>query len=198
MSDTDVSNPKVSLNDSARASAPTGARTGGNTESAGSIATEIVFETQGANALAPVIEIDRLWDAAPGTSSKIVSAIALLKQVSDFLAEAQRSDNPMEADRFVQRAQLALPKLFAYRSIGDGYGLIVNSLHFAFSNLHGTPLSAEQCNLIWRVLRELRNRPVMSVETALQRIEEFEGVGLRVDPPEIGSLLEEAESAENE
>jgi len=160
-------------------------------------APEISVETRGATLR--VIEIDRLYDAPAGAPSQIVRALELLKQACDNLAEAQKSDNPMEADRFVQRVQLALPKLFAYRSVGDGFGVIINSLHFAFTNLHGTPLSTEQLNVVSRVLRELRARPALSLEQGIQRVEELEERGLEVDPPDLGDLLEEhPQSAENE
>ncbi len=158
----------------------------------------IVLRTRGAHALAPVIDIDRLYDAFPGTSSQIVTALELLKHASDNLAAAQKSDSAMEADRFVQRVQLTLPKLFACRSIGDGFGVIINSIHFAFTNLHGTPLTPGQLNVVWRALRELRARPAMPVEQGIQLAGELEAQGLEVDPPELGDLLERSEPAEDE
>src|SRR6266851_9777585 len=130
MSDTGITNPRIRLNDPHGLRDDTRTTAASHTESTALPVREIALETRGAHALAPVIDIDRLYEAAPRTSSQIVNALELLKQASDNLAEANRSDNPMEADRFVQRVQSALPKLFAYRSIGDGFGVIVNSLHF--------------------------------------------------------------------
>jgi hypothetical protein len=95
----------------------------------------------------------------------------------------------------VQRMQLALPNLFACRTIGDGFAIIINSLHFAFANLRGTPLSSDQLNVVWRILRELRARPVMSLDQGIQRVEELEKCGLQVDPPDVGNLLEGTEFA---
>lgn len=158
----------------------------------------IVLGTRGANALAAVIDIDRLYEAVPGTSSQIVSALELLKHASDNLAAAQKCDSAMEADRFVQRAQLALPKLFACRSIGDGFGVIINSIHFAFTNLHGTPLTRDQLNVVWRILRELRARPAMPAEQGIQLVGELEALGLEVDPPDLADVLEKSEPAEDE
>ncbi len=198
MSDTQTSIPKVRVNDSPRLPDETGVSATSRTQLTHSPAGNIVFEVRGATALAPVIEIDRLWDAAPGTISQTVRALELLKQVSDFLAAAQRADRPMDVDRFVQRAQLALPKLFACRSVGEGFAVIVNSLHFAFANLHGAPLRPDQLNVIWRVLRELRDRPAMSLEQGIQRVEELEDRGLEVDPPELGELLDDPGPSDNE
>jgi len=198
MSETAINIPKVQRHAPPQSPDETGTPTTNRSESTPSAVRGIVVETHGATAIAPVIEIDRLYEAPPGTSSQIVRALELLKQAIDFLAEAQKSNTPMEADRFVQRAQLTLPKLFAYRSIGDGFGVIINSLHFAFTNLRGTPLTPDQLNAVWRVLRELRARPVLPLEQGIQRVEELEECGLEVDPPDLGDLLEDAESASNE
>jgi hypothetical protein len=156
------------------------------------------LRTRGTTALAQVIDIDRLYDAVPGTSSLMVSALELLKEASNNLSAAQKSDLAMEADRFAQRVQMALPKLFACRAIGDGFGVIINSIHFAFANLHGTPLTPSQLNVVWRVLRELRARPAMGVEEGIRQVEELEAQGLEVDPPDLADLLEKPELEEDE
>lgn len=154
--------------------------------------------TRGANALAQVIDIDRLWEAPPSGRANISRALELLKEASDYLSEARKHDDALQADRYVQHVQLTLPKLFACRSVGDGFGVIVNSLHFAFVNLHGKPLTRDQINVVWRVLRELRSRPVMPLERGIQQVEEFEEHGLEVDPPDIGDLLKPIEFEEND
>ena len=143
---------------------------------------------------ANVMSIDVLYNAVPGTSSKISDALALLKQAIDLLGQALNSANAIEADRVVQRFKLLLPKLFDCRAIGDGFGLIINSMHAAFSNLDGAPLSQEQARVIWRALRELRNIPAMSVDNAVRWIDDFEKIGLEVDAQEIGHLLEDFET----
>ena len=160
-----------------------------------SSANVITLERRDAYPQAQVIDIERLYQAVPGTSSQIVDALDLLKRVADFLAEARKSADPLEADRFVQRAQLALPKLFVYRSLGDGFGIIINSLHFAFQNLHGMPLTPDQINAMWRVLRELRTHPAMSLEQGIQRAEELEDRGLKIDPPDLERLIDDAAMA---
>jgi hypothetical protein len=198
MSDTTTNIPKIRSNEIVRQSAETVTRAISRDESTFASVSGIAFETAGATALAPVIEIDRLYEAVPGSTSRIVRALELLKQAIDLLSEAKQSENPMDADLFVQRVQLALPNLFVYRSIGDGFGVIINSLYFALTNLHGTPVTSDQLTVMWRLLRELRARPIMSLEQGIQRVEELEKCGLEVDPPDLGDLLESHESAENE
>jgi hypothetical protein len=176
----------------------TGAPAISPTESTQSQVRGIVPKTQGALALAQKMDIDVLWQEVPGTSSHVVKALELLKQAIEMLGQAMRSENAIESDRFVQRAQLTLPKLFALRSIGDGFGVVINSLYFAFTNLNGTPMRPDQVKVAWRVLRELRNTPVMSLDQGIQRVEELEASGLEVDPSSLGDLLEHYESGVNE
>jgi len=155
-------------------------------------------QSRGNLALRPTIGIDRLYEAPRGTTSNMVRALELLKSASDNLAAALRYDNPMEADRFVQHVQLDLPKLFACRSIGDGFGAMINALYYAFHNQRGKPLARNQINLVWRALRELRSRPVMSLEQAIEYVDEFEAQGLQVDPEGIANILANTDAAEDE
>jgi hypothetical protein len=197
MSDTATSIPQKPAREIVRASEETATLKTGTEEPSITSVGEILYSTVGTAALAPVIDIDRLWEAAPGSASQTVRALELLKQAIDYLSEAKKSENPMDSDRYVQNVQLTLPKLFACRSVGDGFGVIINSLHFAFANLHGTPLTPAQANVIWLILRELRTHPAMSLEQGTQHAEELEDCGLEVDPSGLGDLLVEgSESVE--
>jgi hypothetical protein len=193
MSDTATTIPKIQLDQFARQD-ETSTSTMSRDQTTHSPVPGTSF--MAAHAKAQIIDIERLWDAPQGSTSQIIQALELLKQAIDLLTEAKMCKNPMDSDRFVQRAQLMLPKLFSCRSIGDGYGVIVNSLHFAFLNAQGIPLTPDQLNVIWRVLRELRTRPVMSLEQGIQYVEDIENSGLVVDPLELGNLLEGFESPE--
>ena len=147
--------------------------------------------TVGATALATrVIPIDRLYEAPKGETYNIVRAIELLREVSASHNEARHAKSAIEMDQYVQRVQLALPRLFALRSISEGFGLVINSLNIAFVNRRGVPLTEEQLIVVWRVLRELRARPVISLDQGIQQVEQLEEQGLQVDPIEIGELLE--------
>src|SRR5437879_2551658 len=117
MSDTDTKIPKVHVNEPVWL--PDETRTPSvRPESTSAPTRGVVLKVQGATALAQVINIERLYDAVPGTSSKMVTALELLKEASDNLLAAQKCETAMEADRIVHRVQMALPKLFACRSIG--------------------------------------------------------------------------------
>lgn len=191
MSDTPMQSPKVALVSEIEPPAETGKFSRGEAtapfEGKGQIAV------RGANALAPVIDIDRLYEAPPGTSSQMIRALELLAQARELLQSARSTDAPMEADRYVQRVHLLLPQLFQYRAIGDGFGLIINSLQYALANREGRPLTPPQINAVWRVIRELRSHPVMSIEEGVHRVSELEDHGFVVDPPFLGELLDVTE-----
>ena len=148
--------------------------------------------TRGANALAPVISIDRLYDAPAGSESQMVRALELLAETIQLLDQARLEieGDAITSERLVQRVQTLLDHLFSYRRIGDGFGLVVNSFHFAFINLQGKPLTSEQLNTVWRVLKELRTRPALSFDQGLQYVTELEEKGFEVDPSVLGELLE--------
>lgn len=162
------------------------------------LGTTRALESQGANALVMRIDTARLYDAPIGDTSNIVRALELLKELSDRFSAARRAEDPIDADRFLQHAQALLPRLFSLRSIGDGFGVIVNSLYITFINLRGRPMTPEQIDAGWRLVRELKAFPAISMERGIQLVEELEESGLEVDPPELANVLEGTETTEND
>jgi len=143
-----------------------------------------------------MIDIDTLYPADKEYVSDIVDALALLGEAVGLLDKARvsaRNKEAITADRYWQRFQMLLPKLFRHRKIGDGYGVVINSLHFASINQHGTPLSFEQITTVWRVVKELRNAPVPHFEQGLKYVQELEDCRLQVYPATISELIEEKE-----
>ena len=152
--------------------------------------------SSGSLALAPVIEIDKLYPAAQGSRSHLVTALGLLADGIDFLAQARiaaQKGRLIESDRYTQRFQATLPSLFRCRKIGDGFAVVINALHFASINMHGKPLNLDQITTSWRILKELRNGPFVEFEQGLEYVEQLEGCGLEVDPPIVSELLEDLE-----
>ena len=149
--------------------------------------------TIGSLALAPLIEIDKLYSAPDESKSQLITALGLLADSVELLAQARiaaQKGRLMDADRYTQRFEATLPALFRCRKIGDGYAVVINSLHFAAINKRGEPLNLDQLTTAWRILRELRNKPFVEFEQALEYVEEFEACGLRVDPPIVSELVE--------
>ena|ERR1700722_8879228 len=143
-----------------------------------------------------VYPIDKLYPAIEGTGTEVLTALGLLADAIDTMERARTAAHAQDiltADRHAQRFQAALPSLFAVRTIGDGYALIINSLHFALINQRGVPLNLTQLTTVWRVLRELRNAPFLQFEQSLDHVADLEDCGLAVDPPIISQLIEEDE-----
>jgi len=146
---------------------------------------------QSGQAVAP-IEIDHLYPAADAARSDVLRALQLLADAISVLDQgraAARNNDPIAADRFVLRFQLMLPGLFTCRKLGDGFAVIVNSLHFAFINQHGNPLTLDQLTTVWRIVRELRTRPFLSFDQALEYVTEIESHQLHIDPTILSDLL---------
>ncbi len=141
-----------------------------------------------------IIDIEVLYPASESAKRDIVQAITSLAAAINLLEEARKASaqsDAIVADDCMQHFQMMLPQLFRYRSLGDGYGTIINSIHFALVNRRGMPFSAEQITGMWRVLKELRVRPFSSFEKALDYVAELENVDLRVDPDTLSKLVED-------
>ncbi len=153
---------------------------------------------RGSTALAP-IEIDKLYPADKNYVSDLIAALSALADAIGLLEKARaaaRNKDAVTADRYWQRFQSLLPGLFTHRKVGDGYGAVINALHFACVNQHGAPLSLEQLTTVWRVIKELRNAPVTAFEEALKYVQELEDCHLQVYPATISALIEEPEDDE--
>jgi hypothetical protein len=156
--------------------------------------------TSGALAVG-VIEIDKLYPTSKESASALGEALTLLADSISMLGEARASmqqDDRVTSDRYVQRFQASLPTLFRPRGIGDGYAVVINSLHVAFINQRGKLLSFDQLTTVWRVLRALRNAPFIRFQEALHFVDEIEGCGLNVNPQIISELLEDSEPTTHE
>jgi hypothetical protein len=147
-------------------------------------------------AVQSAIPIDVLYPATKESAPDVLIALGLLADAIALLENARtavKAKDLVMADRYVQRFQADLPGLFKPRGIGDGYAVIINSLHFAFINQRGKLLSFDQLTTVWRVLRELRNGPFVQFEQALNYVEELETSGLQIDPEAISELLDDDE-----
>ncbi len=149
---------------------------------------------QGSQAL--TIEIDKLYPATEGSASDLIRALGLLADAIELLEKARAAARDKEivtSDRYTQRFKALLPDLFGCRRVGDGYGVIINSLHFALVNQHGEPLSFEHLTTAWRVLKGLRNRPFVSFDEAMESVGELEASNLKVDPVVLPELVGDSE-----
>lgn len=68
---------------------------------------------------------------------------------------------------------------------------MINSLHFAFINLHGRPLNIAQVMAVWRAMKELRSKPFLSFDQAIVSVGDLESVQFEVDPPILSELFDD-------
>ena len=83
-----------------------------------------------------------------------------------------------------------LPELFCCRSLGDGFGIVVNGLMCAFQNLAGIPLRRDQAEKVRQTLIKLRSEPFLRADDAVQTIDVLEEVGLVLEPAEFNYLAD--------
>lgn len=95
----------------------------------------------------------------------------------------------MAADTDIQKLQVLLPELFCCRSLGDGFGTIINALMSAFETLGGNIPDRSQIEAIRRLLAVLRDRPFLSPDEADEELERLEQVGLNPYPTELLDFL---------
>lgn len=139
------------------------------------------------------ITTEELYSQFENVSPELSSAIRLLSVSLQHIDEAllaHRKNDDIAADDAVQKVQALLPELFCCRSLGDGYGIVVNALMCGFQNLAGIPLSREQTEKIRHTLVKLRSEPFLREDEAVKAVTALEEVGLVIEPAEFEYLAE--------
>ena len=116
----------------------------------------------------------------------ISTATGRVDSALEFLAE----DDKVGADDAMQHYQALLPELFACRSIGEGFGLLVSSLQNAGTRLRGQAMEERQVRAVRSALTALRSEPFMTFDAAMAHLSKLERVDLSVDPPKFEALVE--------
>ena len=75
-----------------------------------------------------------------------------------------------------------LPDLFMCSSLGDGFGALVVSLHYALTNPSDEMITLDQLLEVRLGFRDIRERPFLKHQEAIERIIKIESSGLVVDP----------------
>lgn len=98
--------------------------------------------------------------------------------------------DPITCDDQVQLFYSLLPELFCCRSLGDGFGSIVNAVQQAAVNQQGIPMNRTQMEVLQSVLRKLRHGPFILHRDAVELIMSLEDTGLMVDPPALSKIAD--------
>lgn len=99
------------------------------------------------------------------------------------------NDDILAADTEIQKLQVLLPDLFCCRSLGDGFGTIINSLVSSFEGLDGDTPNAAQIRVMNKTLVLLRDKPFLTADEADEQLSSLEGVGLNPYPAELLRFL---------
>ncbi|MGA7300659.1 MAG: hypothetical protein WBX10_10150, partial [Candidatus Sulfotelmatobacter sp.] len=112
-------------------------------------------------------------------------AIGRLKRALDSMA----AGNVLDGDTEIQKVQVLLPELFCCRSLGDGFGTIINTIMSAFEGLGGATPDIDQIKTMNKVLQVLKEKPFLSADEADEQVDALESVGLSPYPAELVEFL---------
>jgi len=140
------------------------------------------------------VTIDDIYHSPESVGSPYLSTALRLMSTAlkdiDSAIELLGEGDRIGSDDSMQHYQVLLPELFACRSIGEGFGLIVSSLQNAVRSLHGQPLDERQIRSVRSVIVALRSEPFMSFDAALAYVSRLEQANLSVDPPNFEYLAD--------
>lgn len=142
---------------------------------------------------AVIPQLEDLYPVAEIRPYELNMAMRLLPEaveLTDQAIEVLKNERPLESDNAMMHVRALLPELFCCRSLGDGFGAVVNALLSAFENQEGLPLSHLQLEQVRRALLEIRENPWLAFGRALDLITGLEESGLRVDPPALDAIGE--------
>lgn len=125
---------------------------------------------------ASALSVDDIYPDKAMIGSDLSTALRLLAEAAGLINDAidrQRSGDRVQADDAMQQLQVLLPELFFCRSLGDGFGAVINSLFHGMRNLGGAPLSQEQMLAIRGALMTIRNEPFLRFENAIDQVREL-------------------------
>jgi len=145
----------------------------------------------------PRLSQSDLYPVRHAFSPEHLTALRLLKIAvgrTERALKALIDGDAIASDSEVQKVQVLLPELFCCRSLGDGFGTIINAAMSAFESLRGEQLDLVQLRALNRVFSVLKDKPFLSADEADQQIEQLEAAHLNIHPPELLDFLSGAES----
>ena len=131
------------------------------------------------------IDIESLYPLSHELNPQLATAVRLINEGLTIINAAinmEREADLISSDDAIHRLQALLPELFCCRSIGDGFAAIVNAIYHSISNMHGTPLNAQQLQAIKKALSRINTGPFLVFEEAVDEISSLEEAGFDVEP----------------
>ncbi|MEP6535374.1 MAG: hypothetical protein ABJF23_08670 [Bryobacteraceae bacterium] len=103
-------------------------------------------------------------------------------ELSERAVECMADGDTISADDYTQRLQPVLRELFCCRALGDGFGIVVNSLIWGLHNRHGAVVEARHIKAIHSVLSAVCSEPFLSSDSAVDLALQLEDAGLDLTP----------------
>jgi hypothetical protein len=140
---------------------------------------------------AQAASIDELFGNLENTHH-LKRALELLGESITLVESALALDvtEPVACDDQMQLFYALLPALFCCRSLGDGFGSIINGIQQAVANQKGFPMDRKQMGVLRSVLRSIRQGPFISHRDAVEIVMSLEDTGLMVDPPALAEIAD--------
>jgi len=136
---------------------------------------------------------DELYSGEEGANGGIKKAIPLLREAIKHSEKAINdfdSDQPVGANDEMGHLRSLVAELFECRSIGEGYAGVTNALLFGMRNMRTEPFTKQHAQAARWALTELRERPFMCYEKALDLIITLEEAGYTVESTGLGQHVE--------
>lgn len=127
------------------------------------------------------------------SSSILGTILNLLDKSLETIQLAKREleqGNEVYSDVYVLEFQGLLDELFCNREVGDGFGMVINSLLSLFENLDGNFLNIIQITTIYRILHVIRAKPFLSESEAIELTQYLEDSELEIEPKGFNNLVD--------
>jgi hypothetical protein len=139
-----------------------------------------------------VLRPNELYPFSDVNDAVLFQALEMLGECVEVLESAQRIDPTTDYigfDEQMMKARSSLRDLFDLRSIGDGFGSVVNAILWSLKNKDTETLNRKQLSIILESLKELKRKPLMHFDTAMSVVDQLEEADLVVEPPILDTLI---------
>ena len=119
-------------------------------------------------------------------STLLEKSVALSQRAIGFLDD----EDSISADDLVQRIQPVLRELFCCRSLGDGFGIVVNALIWGIENRHGAIVERRHIAAIAKALSVIHSEPFLSSDDAVDITFHLEEAGFDIEPAAFDKFTE--------
>jgi hypothetical protein len=137
--------------------------------------------------------IEELFTETEGLPPELPNARRMLasciRNVKDALTSIREGDIVLSDDK-IAHVIVSFPELFCCRTLGDGFGMVINALQGAIENKRGAPLDIAQLQSILRALEKIHSEPFLKSSSAVDAISALEESGLNPEPPAYEYLLD--------